>query len=127
MPIKRLCCHAGCHRFRLPDSKYCEVHREADEAERERQKQEYLQKKYQHRPSRYSELYNTMEWRLMRAEYLKDHPFCECCGTTENLQVHHKYPEGVDYSSPEMFFNVNALETLCRRCHAKETSRRMIR
>ena len=86
---------------------------------------DYLNRRYQHRESKYADLYKTAEWKALRADVLRNHPYCECCGTKYDLQVHHSYPKGVDYSSPEMFFNTDALSVLCRSCHAKETDKRM--
>ena len=121
--IKRLCLAPNCPCTRLPNSGYCEKHqylqKQLDER-LEKKKQDY----FNNRPkSKYSELYNTNQWRLLRAQHLKNHPVCECCGTTENLQVHHDYPKNVDYSDPELFFNPNHLVTMCVSCHARETQR----
>ena len=121
MSIHRLCCCPGCTRFREEGSKYCSVHREKyEEADRQRYR-DYLSRKMnrQHTKSPYSDLYATREWKELRIRHLEKFPYCEKCGTRYGLQVHHKYPEGVDYSSPEMFFNEDALETLCTSCHSK--------
>lgn len=121
MSIKRLCLAPNCSRFRVEGSKYCEKHREKYEALEEQRKKEWLSKKYnrQHTQSKYTDLYATREWKELRKRHLEKFPYCEKCGTRYGLQVHHKYPEGVDYSSTEMFFNEDALETLCTSCHSK--------
>src|ERR1039457_2882938 len=44
-------------------------------------------------------------------------PFCERCGSSLNLEVHHKN-EDIRYNNPEN------LETLCRSCHGHTIPRR---
>ena len=124
MSIQRLCKHYGCVRYRLPNSSFCEKH-QADQAELDRKMEERKQKYFESfSQSRYSDLFRTKRWRDLRAEHLRLHPVCESCGSSENLQVHHNFPRGFDYSSEELFFNPDVLETLCTSCHAKETVRR---
>jgi 5-methylcytosine-specific restriction endonuclease McrA len=66
-----------------------------------------------------TELYNTAEWRQLRQETLFKHPFCEVCGSEENLQVHHKQaPRG----NKELFFNPDNLMVVCADCHRKITA-----
>lgn len=126
MSIRRLCCCPGCSRFREEGSKYCSKHREKYEAIEEQRKKEWLEKKYnrQHTQSKYTDLYATKEWKELRKKVIEQHPYCAECGSKFGLQVHHNYAPGVDYSSPEMFFNPDALEVLCTSCHSKETDRR---
>ena len=124
MPVKRLCCHPGCPFERLPGKSFCEHHKaEQDKLDEKMQKkkEDFFNNRGK---SKYSELYNTSRWRLLRAEHLKNYPVCERCGSTENLQVHHDYPSDVDYSEPDMFYSPEHLVTLCVSCHARETNRR---
>lgn len=118
--IKRLCCVPCCSHFCLEGSDFCERHQNLQQ-ERDKRSREYFES---FRKSKYSDLFRTKRWRDLRAEHLRQHPYCEVCGSSENLQVHHRYPNGVDYSSEELFFNPDVLETLCTSCHAKETIRR---
>lgn len=55
-------------------------------------------------------------WPRIRKEYLSNHSSCECCGGTEQLEVHHKKPVRL---FPELELDYNNLVTLCekRRCH----------
>lgn len=126
MPIKRMCCHAGCPRYREEGSKFCSVHREADEAKDRKRYADYLSNRYnrQHTTSVYADLYRSSEWKELRKKVIEQHPYCAECGSKFGLQVHHNYAPGVDYSSPDMFFNPDALEVLCTSCHSKETDRR---
>jgi 5-methylcytosine-specific restriction endonuclease McrA len=124
--VKKLCCAPCCTRYRLDGHKYCEKHVEQyEEVDRQRH-QEYLSHFFnrQHTTSKYSDLYRTKEWKELRKKHLEQFPYCEVCGTKYGLQVHHNYPPGVDYSSPDLFFNPSALQTLCVSCHNKETDRR---
>lgn len=126
MPIKKLCCHAGCPRYREEGSKFCSVHREADEAKERKRYADYLTNRYnrQHTTSVYADLYRSSEWKELRKKVIEQHPYCAECGSKFGLQVHHAYPAGTDYSSPELFFNPDALQVLCTSCHSKETDRR---
>ena len=126
MAKRQLCLHVGCVNYRCQGSKYCEKHREADEAQDRKRYTDFLKGKYsrQHTTSIYADLYRSSEWKELRKKTIEEHPYCAVCGTKYNLQVHHNYPPGVDYSSPDMFFNSDALEVLCTSCHSKETDRR---
>lgn len=54
----------------------------------------------------YDRYLDSEEWKQIRDNEVKNHPFCTFCGKTENLQVHH-----CDYSeSPHLI-------VLCRGCH----------
>lgn len=58
------------------------------------------------------------EWPAVRAAYLKDHPTCEACGTSEDLQVHHV--QAFEFR-PELELDPSNLITLCgpgkHNCH----------
>ena len=122
--IKRICLATNCPNYRLEGSDFCEKHQYLQE-QKDREAEERMRQWYSRfGRSRYYELYKTSRWKQLRADYLKNHPVCEKCGSSSNLQVHHNYPSGVDYSSEDMFFNPDSLQTLCTSCHATETSRR---
>ena len=123
--VKRICLHAGCCSYRLDGHKYCEKHL-SDETKDKQRYVDFLSRKYsrEHTTSRYSDLYKSAEWKELRRRTIEAHPYCAVCGSKYGLQVHHAYAPGIDYSSPEMFFNPDALEVLCTSCHNKETDRR---
>ena len=122
--IRRLCCAPSCSRYRLDGSDFCERHQNLQQ-ERDKRREEHTRKFFESfRKSKYSDLFRTKRWRDLRTEHLRQHPVCEVCGSSKNLQIHHNYPRGFDYSSEELFFNPDVLETLCTSCHAKETVRR---
>lgn len=58
------------------------------------------------------------EWPKVREEYLKQHPICEACGGTENIEAHHKRPY---HLFPELELDPLNLITLCEKpahdCH----------
>ena len=54
------------------------------------------------------------KWPTVRKHYLELHPCCEICGTTKNLQVHHKKPFHLD---PALELDLNNLATLCKTDH----------
>lgn len=52
------------------------------------------------------------EYRIVRDEYMKNHPYCEICGA-KSQDLHHKYGRGKYLSSVEYFMAV------CRICHTR--------
>lgn len=64
------------------------------------------------------QFYNSSAWKKLRLSHLQDEPFCRSCGTHESLQVHHVKPRK-DY--PDDALDPENLQTLCNRCHGKET------
>ena len=56
------------------------------------------------------------QWRKVRAEYLGEHPYCECCGGEKKLEVHHEKPV---WLFPELELDKQNLKTLCEKkgCH----------
>ena len=84
----------------------------------------------QRKPSSYSDLLNTEEWRNKRLKIIKrDNCRCVYCGNRFHLHVHHKYysayPNGalVDpWNYPD-----DALITLCSYCHQRVHARKKIK
>ena len=84
----------------------------------------------QRKPSSYSDLLNTEEWRNKRLKIIKrDNCRCVYCGNRFHLHVHHKYysayPNGVlvdPWNYPD-----DALITLCSYCHQKVHARKKIK
>ena len=67
-----------------------------------------------------TELYNTSKWRKLRAFILKNQPYCNNCGATEKLEIHHRIqPKG----NPELFYDESNLVPLCGLCHKNVTAR----
>jgi hypothetical protein len=54
------------------------------------------------------------QWRTVRNRYIKDHPACEACGSTEDLNVHHILPFS---THPELELVESNLISLCRSHH----------
>lgn len=70
----------------------------------------------------YEELLDTNEWYEKRQHVLELHDFhCDWCGTTRNLQVHHKYY--LKYPNNKFVYpwayKDDAFMVLCKRCHEK--------
>ena len=70
----------------------------------------------------YEELLDTNEWYEKRQHVLALHDFhCDWCGTTRNLQVHHKYY--LKYPNNKFVYpwayKDDAFMVLCKRCHEK--------
>jgi len=67
---------------------------------------------------KYSDQLRTPEWKEKRMQILKRDFFaCTACGSSKNLQVHHK-----QYIKGKMAWDVpnHYLITLCQLCHVKE-------
>lgn len=60
------------------------------------------------------------EWPKVEHAYRKEHPVCECCGSNEHLNVHHKKPF---HLYPQFELDPTNLITLCmdpaKECHIK--------
>lgn len=68
----------------------------------------------------YEEYISSSQWRQLRQQRLEhDGHRCQCCGDTEDLEVHHKYDGPPDYRYPKPLGeeSVEDLLTLCHRCH----------
>ena len=89
------------------------------------------------RDPRYQKLLNSKRWKMIRADYLRQHPLCERCRregiaagvlpdgyVTSAVDVHHKTPVERGRTPQEMewlAYNLggNNLEALCIPCHIK--------
>jgi hypothetical protein len=61
----------------------------------------------------WEEYINSPEWKWRKEQFYKTHPkVCYCCGSTENVQLHH-----TTYDHLGCEFD-NELEPLCERCHS---------
>ena len=70
-------------------------------------------------------LYRSERWRKLRRLKIGTNPVCERCarqGIYKPVEiVHHKeYVTDKNYWKPEIFYNIDNLESLCRECHNKE-------
>lgn len=92
-------------------------------------------KKYYHSVKRDNEIhkavYNTLNWKKLRLEYLIVHPLCEVCiedGIIESaIDVHHKTPisQGSDIIEKRTLgFDWNNLKSVCKECHKKEHNKK---
>ncbi len=69
--------------------------------------------------------YNSKKWKMCRAAYLSEHPFCERCAQRGIIRaadhVHHKkWLTEEDYKNPMVSLNHDLLESLCIDCHNAE-------
>ena len=56
--------------------------------------------------------FRSSKWRGAKKVFLKDNPFCACCGGKINLEVHHIKPF---YLYPELELDPTNLITLCEK------------
>ena len=68
-------------------------------------------------------LYNSGQWRAMRARQLASHPWCQAClerGIYEPAEeVDHIKPHR---GNPRLFFDDTNLQSLSKRCHSQKTA-----
>jgi len=65
-------------------------------------------------------LYNTTAWKKLRAEKIKEQPYCSKCGSDNKLHVHHKIPPLGDEI---LFYDYSNLDVVCERCHRVHTNK----
>ena len=111
MAIVKLCTYPNCNEFTVPHSIYCNKHKEKSD-----------KKRIAFRNAKRSNeaFYKTSEWRKLRKEHLKENNYCVWCGCNNDLSVDHITPPK---GNPDLFFNENNLQTLCRACHRIKTAR----
>lgn len=81
---------------------------------------------------KYTNKINGTGWRKIREKYLLLYPVCNNCGISReeekhknnrDLEVNHKNHIGTNMKSRKLFDNGEEnLETLCKKCHASESS-----
>ena len=78
------------------------------------------------RDPKYQKLLNSKRWKLLRQEYLRQHPLCERCKregyVRSAIDVHHKVPVESAHTIQEMeqlAYDWNNLQALCIPCHMK--------
>lgn len=54
------------------------------------------------------------KWTTVRNRFVRDNPFCEACGSDQDLNVHHVEPF---HEHPELELDPSNLITLCREHH----------
>jgi 5-methylcytosine-specific restriction protein A len=103
----RPCRRSGCPELVTGKSGFCEKHRKEDNRIYNAQRPES------------HKLYATPRWVRLRNAILDQNPFCNRCNGFADL-VHHKRPHDGDVA---LFFDLDNLEPLCRRCHEREHKR----
>ena len=78
---------------------------------------------------KFSEVYNTPEWKKLRAAYIKQHSLCENCLAkgicTPAVIVHHVKPiTPEEVRNPMITLYSGNLKAVCRKCHGEEHSGR---
>jgi len=77
----------------------------------------FVRRKLSEHRERKKDATRSPEWRRVKNEHLKTHPFCAGCGGQKHLQVHHILPF---HLHPELELNPSNLVTACmsaRECH----------
>lgn len=85
--------------------------------------QAYQERKKQQRKNKESnKWYYRKSWKTIRLNYLQQNPFCEECLKEGNhvqaIEVDHVHPH---QGNPELFYDQNNLQSLCKSCHSRKT------
>lgn len=69
--------------------------------------------------------YKSKRWQKLRQLKLNTNPLCERCAKKGIYNaaeiIHHKeYVNDKNYNDDNIFFNIDNLESLCRKCHNEE-------
>lgn len=75
--------------------------------------------KLRYQKGRFKELYASREWKAIRKLHLSKYPYCDECGSKNNLNVDHRIAHNGD---PVLFKDPNNLVTLCHSHHSKKTA-----
>ena len=74
----------------------------------------------------YIKMINSVRWKQLRAEKLRNNPICEVCETNDlstlATEVHHKTPvESVPHElgMRQLMVDYNNLQSLCHACHSE--------
>lgn len=107
---KKPCRHPGCPE--LTEDRYCPAHRKE------------LSREYNKSNRPYQKFYNTTRWQRLRKRFLLEHPLCVECErlgriTPATVVDHIKPHEG----NPEMFWDEDNVQSLCKPCHDSKTAR----
>lgn len=111
--MKKFNCKApGCPNT-IDEPGYC-IHHQGIKKDREAEREKALADHFARLSKEGQSLFNTKEWRELRKRLLKLHPYCDICGSTEQLELHHIQKH---HGNPLLFFNPSNLQVLCKQCH----------
>ncbi|MDR3318529.1 MAG: HNH endonuclease [Clostridiales bacterium] len=119
MPQKMLrpCYKQGCPN--LTREKYCAAHAHLEEAEK-RERAERYNKTARNADSQ--RLYESPEWRKLRAVYLKRNPLCERCYAEGRITPAVICDHKVEIKDGGAKLDMENITALCRGCHNKKTA-----
>jgi 5-methylcytosine-specific restriction protein A len=109
----KVCKKSGCGRSAVPGKDYCERHQNCAQA---------LDRKIftkRGKSKQWHGLYESAEWRKVRAAFLKKYPICFICGKPATI-ADHIIPHRGDLT---LFYDENNLQPMCQSCHSRKTMR----
>lgn len=125
MAKRQLCLHVGCVNYRCQGSKYCEKHREADEAKDRQRHQEYLNRRFNFQnktiTSDRAKFYQSAKYKRLRTQFLQENPICALCRVNKATEIHHI---GENYWNEEDFYDTSMWRGLCHQCHCQVSTER---
>ena len=109
----KVCKKSGCGRSAVPGKDYCERHQNCAQA----LDQKIFTKRG--KSKQWHGLYESAEWRKVRAAFLKKYPICFICGKPATI-ADHIIPHRGDLT---LFYDENNLQPMCQSCHSRKTMR----
>lgn len=116
----KVCSQPGCFAMVEPPNSYCVRHQWAQE-HRAKAAAAAATARWDahHARTPGPSIYRTARWRKLRAEKLAMSPYCERCPKQEKAtSVDHIIPHR---GREELAFDMDNLQSLCKRCHARKS------
>lgn len=108
----KVCVKAGCGRTALPGKDFCRNHISMQE---HRDRRRIFTRRG--KSEQWHVLYESAEWRKVRAAFLKKYPSCFICGSPAVI-ADHIIPHRGDLT---LFYDTDNLQPMCQSCHSRKT------
>lgn len=125
MELKHSCKWPTCHRLVNIDERYCSMHQQKGEQldlkRQSKYEHNYNQVRYEKNPL--TKNYHSTEWKKLRESVLaRDNHLCqECLKKGLITQASHVDHIQSAISRPDLFWDMNNLQSLCASCHTRKT------
>lgn len=108
----KVCAKAGCGRAAVPGKDFCQNH---IHLQTEKDKRKIFTKRG--KSKQWHGLYESAEWRKVRAAFLNKYPICFICGRPATI-ADHIIPHRGDLT---LFYSADNLQPMCQSCHSRKT------
>lgn len=115
---KRKCAVSSCRNYVSIPERYCDAHKGHNNSQYNKHV------RYNDENKKYSQFYNSTQWRNVRKAKLMEQPLCEVCLAqgkyTKADMVHHCKYELRDPNGWEHRLSLDNLQSICYTCHTKQ-------